>query len=281
MSEPSIQIRRMTEDDIPLGMRLKNQAGWNQSEESWRRFLSISPEGCFVADTGERGLATVMVFDFGPVAWIAMMLVEESYRGRGLGSRMMTHALDWCDRRGVKTVRLDATPMGQPVYEKLGFVPEYPLARFERDATEIAPLIIPAENLEAPDSLTPIIDLDRAAVGYDRSPMLRALSDQAPRAFRLIRGAGYATLYRGSGATHIGPVIATNSDAGIALLDDALYRAANRRVFIDLALDNTPAVDWATRRGFTRQRDLTRMRRGRPVTDNPRQFFATSGPEKG
>ena len=38
-------IRLMTEQDIPLGMRLKTQAGWNQALEDWRRFLAMQPEG--------------------------------------------------------------------------------------------------------------------------------------------------------------------------------------------------------------------------------------------
>jgi len=34
------------------------------------------------------------------------------------------------DARGVPTIRLDATPLGRPVYTKLGFVDEYEVTRY-------------------------------------------------------------------------------------------------------------------------------------------------------
>ena len=45
-----IRIRTMTVRDIPLGLRLARQAGWNQTEADWRRFLDLEPEGCFVGE---------------------------------------------------------------------------------------------------------------------------------------------------------------------------------------------------------------------------------------
>src|SRR5215470_13964397 len=103
----------MTVDDIPLGMRLKEQAGWNQTEADWRRFLDLEPEGCFVAELDSVPAGTTLTCTFGPVAWIAMVLVDAALRGRGIGKALMVHALDFLDRRGVRTVRLDATPLGQ------------------------------------------------------------------------------------------------------------------------------------------------------------------------
>src|ERR1700687_3445839 len=117
-----IRIRRMTPADVPLGMRLKQQAGWNQTEADWRRFLDLEPDGCFVAELDDDPVATTTTCVFGVIGWIAMVLVDVPVRGRGIGSALMRHALEYLDDRNVLTVRLDATPLGQPVYEKLGFV---------------------------------------------------------------------------------------------------------------------------------------------------------------
>ena len=46
----TLQIRVMTPADVAAGMRLKDAAGWNQTEDDWRRFLQANPEGCFVAE---------------------------------------------------------------------------------------------------------------------------------------------------------------------------------------------------------------------------------------
>ena len=120
----------MTTADIPLGLKLARQAGWNQIEPDWRRFLTMQPDGCFVGELDGTAVATTAAFIFGSVAWIAMVLVDIDSRRKGVATTLLKHALDFLDEQGVKTVRLDATAAGQPVYEKLGFVPEYPLTRY-------------------------------------------------------------------------------------------------------------------------------------------------------
>ena len=44
----------MTSADIPLGMTLSQQAGWNQTRADWRRFLALEPGGCFVGELDGR-----------------------------------------------------------------------------------------------------------------------------------------------------------------------------------------------------------------------------------
>ena len=126
-----IHLRLMTLRDVPLGMRLKEQAGWNQIEADWRRCLHLQPDGCFVAERDGVAVGTVTTCVFGPVAWVAMVLVDAAVRGQGIGRTLLDHALTFLDGRGVATVRLDATPLGRPLYVKRGFVEEYTLTRFE------------------------------------------------------------------------------------------------------------------------------------------------------
>ena len=109
-----------------------------------------------------------MVFEFGAVAWIAMMLVDEAFRGRGIGRALMDRALEHVDSRGIPTVRLDATPLGQPLYEKLGFAPQFEVARFggsplprESATAEAGPsegVLLPAVE----EHFEEIVELDRA-----------------------------------------------------------------------------------------------------------------------
>src|SRR5271156_4343745 len=120
--EPLLRIRDMTVADIPFGMRLKNQAGWNQVEADWRRLLDLQPDGCFVAELDGAPAGTVTTCRFGPVAWVAMMLVDRSLRSHGIGRALMSRAVGDLDSAGIRTIRLDATPLGQPLYESLDFV---------------------------------------------------------------------------------------------------------------------------------------------------------------
>ena len=116
-------------DDVPLGLMLTRQAGWNQLEADWLRFLDMQPQGCFVAELEGRPVGTTVTCILGPVAWIAMVLVDVGARRQGVATALLKHAIDFLDGQGVKTIRLDATAAGRPVYEKLGFAPEYQLTR--------------------------------------------------------------------------------------------------------------------------------------------------------
>src|SRR5688572_13181190 len=111
-----IRVRLMTFDELELGLRLRQQAGWNQTVADWARFLRLQPDGCFVAESDGAPCRTATTCVMGDVAWVGMMLVDPALRGRGIGRALMTHALAFLESRGVRTVRLDATALGAPLY---------------------------------------------------------------------------------------------------------------------------------------------------------------------
>jgi ribosomal protein S18 acetylase RimI-like enzyme len=277
-----IRVRRMTADDLSLGLRLGAQAGWNQTEADWRRFLDLEPDGCFVAEWAGAPAGTTVTCTFGPVAWVAMVLVEESVRGCGVGTALLTHALEFLGARGIATVRLDATPLGQPLYERLGFVEEFRLARYEGTPPPAAP----AGGVEEadPDEWSALAALDEAGTGADRRRVLQRLFAERPGEVRLVREGrrpvGFAVAREGRHAVQLGPCVAAPG-AGPQLLADALHRHAGRRVFLDVPAPNEAAARLAEARGLVVQRHLTRMGRGAPHRERPGWLWASSGPEKG
>src|SRR5215468_10104666 len=104
-----LRIRTMTDNDLSLAMSLKDQAGWNQTEADWQRFLAMEPAGCFVAEWDGRPVGTTVTCILGSVAWVAMVLVDPEFRGKGIGKALMTHALDFLESQSVPSIRLDAT----------------------------------------------------------------------------------------------------------------------------------------------------------------------------
>jgi GNAT superfamily N-acetyltransferase len=268
--------------DLGLGLHLCRQAGWNQTESDWRRFLDMQPEGCFVGALDGTPVGTTVTCRFGTVAWIAMVLVEVNARRRGVATSLLRHALHCLDEQGVKTVRLDATAAGQPVYEKLGFRPEYRLTRYEGLAPRRAE---PAHAAEATAGLlAEIIALDRRATGTPREKMLSRLLAESPQAVRVVHREGqlegFVITRRGANAVQIGPCIAT-PEAGPVLLHHALGCCAGGPVFIDVPRDNTHALAVAEANGLTAQRHFTRMCRGDRLKDHVEAIWASSGPEKG
>jgi GNAT superfamily N-acetyltransferase len=279
----SISLRRMTGADIPLGMALKDQAGWNQTPADWRRFLALEPDGCFVAMWDGRPVATTTTCVFGPVAWIAMVLVDQAYRHRGIATRLVQHALEYLDGRGVATVRLDATSLGQPVYEQLGFAVEHHVVRWQGVAGS-GRRVARAYSVRNED-LEQIVALDRSATGTDRRRLIERLVSERPWPTCVAHLAGsvvgYALLRSGARAVQIGPAVAASKAAGREVCDAAWAQCSDQAVFIDVPLENEPAARWAQSRGLTEQRRFARMFRGPAVHENPRLLWASSGPEKG
>ncbi len=277
-----IHIRPMTDADIPLGMRLKTQAGWNQTEADWRRFLWLQPDGCFVAELNGTPVGTTACFIFGPVAWVAMVLVDEAARGRGVGTALMQHVLAFLDKAGIRSVRLDATPLGRPIYERLGFTVDYTLVRYTGLFTARA--VPRVETLDL-SRLPKASALDASITGADRSRLLRRLYDEQPGAFRIVRGAqgilGFLTARPGSSAVQVGPCLALDQGAGRSLLFDAATRLAGQRVFLDVPQANKAAGRTVEALRLAPQRELFRMGRGQPVREVVGHIWASSGPEKG
>ena len=58
------------------------------------------------------------------------LVTDQKQRSRGVGRALMEHALAFLDAADVATVRLDATPLGRPLYERLGFIEQFQLARY-------------------------------------------------------------------------------------------------------------------------------------------------------
>ena len=277
-----IEIRQMTINDLRLGLGLSRQAGWNQTESDWLRFMNMEPEGCFAAELDGHPAGTTTTCIFENVAWIAMVLVDKESRGHGVGKKLLKHALDYLDARKVKTVRLDATAAGRPIYEKLGFVPEYELVRFEGKTRpgKTAPVLTEA----VPELFADMIDFDRRMTGTNRAKMLSLLFEEFPQNTRILplhdKIDGFVTMRPGANAVQIGPCTA-NINAGPALLSDALDRCAGKAVFVDMPTGNIHAVKIAESRGLQIQRRFTRMCRGERINDDIKAIWAGSGPEKG
>jgi GNAT superfamily N-acetyltransferase len=79
-----------------------------------------------------RIVATSALLDSDGVAGIYVVATRESYRRRGIGAALTAAAVAEGRRRGLTVVSLQASALGQPVYERLGLrtVAEYRLFRY-------------------------------------------------------------------------------------------------------------------------------------------------------
>ncbi|HZZ79520.1 MAG TPA: GNAT family N-acetyltransferase [Gemmataceae bacterium] len=278
-----MHIRALTAEDIAFGLSLCAQNRWNQLEPDWQRQLALEPAGCFVAEHDGQRAGTACFCTFGAIAWINLVLVERTMRKQGIGTALLRHVLDALDARGITSVRLDATALGQPVYARLGFAPEFTLARFAG---------VPAPTADSPAGVEPVAlsdlpalyALDEAVTGTRRDKLLRHFLEHAPATGRKIASPnqveGFCWARPGANAWHIGPVQGSPA-ACRPLLLDAANRFAGQRVYIDVPIANAEAMALMEELRFTEERRFVRMGRGPRVVEQLHHFWGSFGPEKG
>ena len=278
----NFKLRAMTSEDIPQAMQLKDAAGWNQTTADWARFLSASPEGCFVAEyRGDViGTSATIIYE-GRFAWIGMVIVDKQYRGQGIGIALLERAIRFLDSQRVPTMKLDATPQGKPLYEKFGFISEYDIERWMLNRTVKENVL---ENV--PISIEDVLLIDREVFGADRSGLLRSLAQEAPHLTLVDQQEGKITGYSfgrlGSRADHMGPWVAHNEDAAERLLNSFLLRSSRELIFVDCLRLNPWAIPLVKARGFEFSRPLTRMFRGtNRYAGQVELLCASLGPEFG
>lgn len=275
-------IRPLGEADLDAACALSAAAGWNQTIADWRMFLRDGRAWGIEADGVLAASAAVL--PFGPeVAWVSMVLTLPDHRGRGYATALMAHALAALAASGQRAV-LDATPLGQPVYTKLGFAPLWSFRRWRLEASGGAVQgVRPLRPADWPE----ILALDAAASGVPRERLLRAIAARQPAAARVAlaggRIEGFALARDGRLAPQIGPVVARDGRSAQRLIAGALAALPpGRGVVIDLADAQAELAAWLAGRGATPQRPFTRMALGTaPLPGEASLIVAPIGPEFG
>ena len=270
--------RILTASDIPECMRLKESAGWNQTEQDWRNVMALAPEGCLRIEECGAVVATTTAVCFGQeLGWIGMVLTDPAYRGRGYARCLMQEALAQLSARRVRWIKLDATDMGRPLYEQLGFRTEGLIERWLRPPGAVLP------PCTAPGPFRLDVALDREAFGADRSELLEVLAKMETAT---LESGAYAMGRPGSKAHYFGPCVSRSREHARDLLTWFLGQHQREPVYWDVLSANSEAVDLAREHGFEKVRTLSRMSLD-SVADTPRLdnhdelVFAAAGFEYG
>jgi ribosomal protein S18 acetylase RimI-like enzyme len=219
-----------------------------------------------------------------------------------VGNALLQKAITHLQTSGVQCLKLDATPAGQPLYEKLGFQREWGLNRWERKAGEMRQQPKPeshrskveAQNAQVETRCTirpflatdldAIVRLDALALGAPRRQWLSSLAKEA----RLIvseaagRVCGFGVMREGSHAAYCGPVVALETGAAHAIISELLSNCEpHRTVFWDVPVPNDSAEQLVREHRFLIQRPLVRMFHGTNAPGAVDYLYAIAGPEAG
>jgi GNAT superfamily N-acetyltransferase len=266
VSEPA----RLAPEHIPDGVALSAEAGWNQTGDDWRIFITrgatfgIRAEGALVAT------AAALPYE-GAFGFVAMVLTTPAWRHRGFARRLLALAMQELAASG-HVALLDASAQGQPVYERDGFVPLDTIERWSGQAGGE-----PHEGTAEPDT---VAALDAAAFGAARRFLFDDMLAREGSA-AIAEPGGCVMARRGLRASHIGPLIAADEAQALALLRRMLARLAGP-VILDAPVRWRALAGFLARNGFVHQRPFTRMARKRDAPfGDPARLFAVTGPEFG
>ena len=267
------RIRLLTAVDVPAALELSTLAEWNQTADDWHMLLHLAPNGCFAIEVNQRIVATATLLCYGNrLGWIGMVLTHPDFRHRGYAKRLFAHVLAAANALGMRTLKLDATEEGRPLYESYGFRQEQAIERWYRPAGERATTVISEFDLPR------MLELDGPAFGADRSELLTNL---ASRGTAIANGAGFALTRAGRSASYLGPCVAQESASARELIKHAVYHSTGKGWYWDLLPSNRNAVNLATELGFSPQRRLTRMFRGDEFRGEDDLVYAIAGFELG
>lgn len=228
-----LRVRTAGTDDLPRVAELRERVGWAVHEWALRAVLDPPYARCLLAVDGANHVIGVgSGISYGALGVVGNMIVDPSYRRRGVGAAILEGVVDFLDELGCTRLELSATDAGRPLYEKYGFTLAGPgvsavvpcRARADDDGT--------AELTDAgPTSLAELAAYDAPRFGGDRSPLIASMLADRARPLVVARRegtvAGWAWVR--PDADRVGPLVADSPDVAAALVGDALRRLRSAR----------------------------------------------------
>lgn len=269
-----IAIRSMTVRDLPAATELSQEQQWPHRIEDWQLFLE-SGEGLAAVRDGKL-IGTTLGWRFGPdMATIGMVIVSPAAQGRGIGRQLMDEMIA---RLGNRTIVLNATEEGLPLYQKLGFVETGRILQHQGIARDV-----PLAELTRGDRIRPkgkadtkLADLHSAASGMDRAELFRALAAQSDTVVytRDNVPVGFAMLRRFGRGWAIAPVVAPDAAVAKALILHWLGVKQGSFCRIDVTEESGLGA-WLDSLGLPRVGSVRTMARGpAPVSGPNAKIFA-------
>ena len=211
------------------------------------------------------GLGTTYLH--GDTAWLAHIIVHPGERNRGIGL-MITKALIEDAKKHVHTIYLTATPLGEPVYKKVGFITEGEYAFLKREGEPLSGNVSANIFSYDEDRKEEIFSLDKEIMCEDR----RSSIENHLAGARLYIENG--TLLGVALPTwNEGLIIASTSAAGLALLHEKTLTTD----WIAVPADNTAAMEFLLSNGFKELKRAKRMRLGKERAWQPSKLYSRVG----
>lgn len=248
-------LENLTEKDIPALIRLTKSAGWDYNLEELSTIFSTGKVYGHRSQLGEViSAAAIILYDNDSLASIGMVLVNQEYRGLGLGKEVTKICMDSVSPN--TTIMLVASNAGEPVYKKLGFETISYVYKVSCDC------YIPSNNIHGIQvEITPysetefseVVKLDEKAYGVNRRELLFHRINQAKKSL-VVKDKhggiiGFGLSIQGTKSLVLGPLVTPNDEIAALLIDD-LVNNYTGKLRIDLASGHENFMRFLEKQGF-------------------------------
>jgi ribosomal protein S18 acetylase RimI-like enzyme len=259
-----IAVRPLTEADLDWAAAVLAGTGLSARQPELRRYLALEPAGYYAAEAGGRPVGLGGYVAYERFAFVGNMAVAQELQGRGVGRAILTRLLEQIDRRGIPETVLEATPEGERLYRRCGFVEAYWTMAYSRVGDWAGPGKAgpPVERFAGSD-LDAVAAFDAQRFGTPRRRVLeRFLGDFPGRGFVVRRPGGHVAGYLIAQSRVLGPWVAEDAAAAEALLVAALALPFDGPAVAYAPAPNGAAAALFARLGFAAHWESLRMRRG-------------------
>ena len=187
------EIRSFGCEESRAMTHISADVGWHQPEEEIREVIRRSGEFLFGAFHEKRLVGTAAAYDYpdAGLAFINEVIVESQFRRRGAAAQLLEKLIPLTEAK-YTVLRLYATDMGRPLYEKFDFKP-YAILSFLQLQPGKTPtpdgVIMPLTQNE----IAKAAELARINFGADRTDLISALMAESPENAWMLRKNGRMT----------------------------------------------------------------------------------------
>ena len=267
----ALMLRPMDRGDAASCAELSRRVGWPHRREDWEFVIGLGHG--VVGEWSGKLVATGLWWPYGEShATVGMIIVAPEEQGAGIGKRLMQALLA---QAGERSLMLNATVAGAPLYVRLGFRNwGGGVRQYHGHALAVAAPELDASERLRPASLAdlPVLErLDSQATGLPRGPVLAALlrCGECLILERVGQPVGFSILRAFGRGQVIGPVVAEDESDARALIACWLHGRGGQFIRVDLPF-GSGLGDWLVQHGLAPAGDVTAMVRGDlPVASGP------------
>lgn len=211
-----ITFRNATLDDLKQVLGWARDEGWNPGLDDAPAFHTADPDGFFVAVDGLTPVAAISVVNHTDTfAFLGLYIVRPSYRGKGIGYGLWSHAIQHAQGR---TIGLDGVPEQQDNYAASGFAHAGGTTRY---AGSVLAEASDELRLAEPSDVDTLIAQEAAYSGVAKPRYLSAWFQNTENRKTYLGAEGFFTVRKCQDGSKIGPLVAARVEAAHSMIQHA------------------------------------------------------------